>query len=1083
MPSATRRSSRRSTASLGTAQDLGSYESQAEESEVPWTSKKIAPKSSSRRASRRSSRAASANTTRISVDLEEKSCALYAAVSDPQSALKQNVKDFARRLERSEGSALCELTNLLVQSAGSTRVLSQQDVSDGDKEELVGSLTAALSIPANGYPLAAVRGGKNKAQRKKLAGRIGTFWNRLVESLLGSDERLATVVDHAIEWLKSLSDSAQRAFRYTSAAHAYWIVEALISAAVDLREEKALKERHLESKRTKRQSKTQAEKLGREIESLQNTLDELEELMTKCFSAVFVHRYRDVCAQTRKLSINSIGGWMSTYPSLFVRDSYLKYVGWCLNDKDASVRLASLETVAALVDDDDVEIDKLKPFIARFIGRFLGMVQDTDDKVVVAAIDFASSLLREKLLDDQQGENIPYSLWHEKANVRAAAARFVFYDTFNLEDQEKKSEGDHEEDLKELIAMFNDNFKQLAGEAGYAADLSRNQAIDVMVDGMIEYLPVLSKWDLMLSALLSSAARKAGKASSTKASASLWDDAQLTTLSRVFFAAALRATEGDSDEAEGARKAFTKSLVPQLGLLLTTYQDDSKKVLNLVQLPRCLNLGVFTPKRERKNFKAVLKALKSVYLKQVDPNVLGAVASAFKKLDSAPGLEGDAARFASKMITETATTMRAFDLTEDLEERSEEEVGDIKVGFSRLQGLVARFDHSYELDFKGLFENLVASGENEDLTLDMLKLGYARFMWLRVSAGDAKAASAAGVALLDDLEGVLASRGASTAFKTKACGMAAAVMLAVADAGVVGGALKGLFADHLVETLDRLVASTENDNAEIAADDFNLVGRTATLAAYKFAEFPGLSDIIFSYYLQCGKEADAVMKLRMNTIRKDSGSQRLLSVQFGALKRAFETGEDTAEEKTKDLAARFCLLHGFHADRRSFARFMCDGVDYAFLNGASFLEAAILPYMKRSSLRDLRELWAFFQSREADAQLGQDDAKLVEKFSKLIKTWIARKMGNEQSGMMAPPAARQSRGDEKVSTVLDMDEGDDENEAAAPDDDETQDVDMLEQDNLEDEMSSTSKKRSPKRKSPSSSGSSRSGRRRKRRRS
>lgn len=48
---------------------------------------------------------------------------------------------------------------------------------------------------------------------------------------------------------------------------------------------------------------------------------------------LFVHRYRDIDPDIRMSCIQSLGAWILSYPSLFLRDLYLKYLGWTLNDK------------------------------------------------------------------------------------------------------------------------------------------------------------------------------------------------------------------------------------------------------------------------------------------------------------------------------------------------------------------------------------------------------------------------------------------------------------------------------------------------------------------------------------------------------------------------------------------------------------------------------------------------------------------------------------------------------------------------------------------------------------------------------
>lgn len=46
-----------------------------------------------------------------------------------------------------------------------------------------------------------------------------------------------------------------------------------------------------------------------------------------------MHRYRDVDPNIRMSCIQSLGVWILSYPTLFLQDLYLKYLGWTLNDK------------------------------------------------------------------------------------------------------------------------------------------------------------------------------------------------------------------------------------------------------------------------------------------------------------------------------------------------------------------------------------------------------------------------------------------------------------------------------------------------------------------------------------------------------------------------------------------------------------------------------------------------------------------------------------------------------------------------------------------------------------------------------
>jgi len=57
-----------------------------------------------------------------------------------------------------------------------------------------------------------------------------------------------------------------------------------------------------------------------------------------------MHRYRDVDPEIRMSCIKSLGIWVVSYPSLFLQDICLKYLGWTLNDKVRNILVHSFFT-------------------------------------------------------------------------------------------------------------------------------------------------------------------------------------------------------------------------------------------------------------------------------------------------------------------------------------------------------------------------------------------------------------------------------------------------------------------------------------------------------------------------------------------------------------------------------------------------------------------------------------------------------------------------------------------------------------------------------------------------------------------
>lgn len=57
-----------------------------------------------------------------------------------------------------------------------------------------------------------------------------------------------------------------------------------------------------------------------------------------------MHRYRDMDPEIRMSCIQSLGTWIVSYPSLFLQDLYLKYLGWTLSDKVSCICSMSFVT-------------------------------------------------------------------------------------------------------------------------------------------------------------------------------------------------------------------------------------------------------------------------------------------------------------------------------------------------------------------------------------------------------------------------------------------------------------------------------------------------------------------------------------------------------------------------------------------------------------------------------------------------------------------------------------------------------------------------------------------------------------------
>ena len=83
---------------------------------------------------------------------------------------------------------------------------------------------------------------------------------------------------------------------------------------------------------------------------------------------------------------------MDLLSSQFLVDKWLKYMGWMLHDKAATVRLATLQQLHKLYLQRE-KFPMLKNVTTRFKTRLTDMVFDVDDRVVVETLHILIRLL------------------------------------------------------------------------------------------------------------------------------------------------------------------------------------------------------------------------------------------------------------------------------------------------------------------------------------------------------------------------------------------------------------------------------------------------------------------------------------------------------------------------------------------------------------------------------------------------------------------------------------------------------------------------------------------------------------------
>jgi cohesin complex subunit SA-1/2 len=141
------------------------------------------------------------------------------------------------------------------------------------------------------------------------------------------------------------------------------------------------------------------QQLSTQIEAFNQHVTSAASAADVAFKSIFMHRYRDVAADIRAEALQCFGTWIVTSPSIFLANSYLKYLGWMLSDQEsACVRLFALHSILGIYQElPSEQIPKITEFMVRFRSRIAKMTHDPSSTVAVCAVQ----ALHKAMLFDQ----------------------------------------------------------------------------------------------------------------------------------------------------------------------------------------------------------------------------------------------------------------------------------------------------------------------------------------------------------------------------------------------------------------------------------------------------------------------------------------------------------------------------------------------------------------------------------------------------------------------------------------------------------------------------------------------------------
>lgn len=900
---------------------------------------------------------------------------LFDVVKQGKSAMQSVVDDWIESYKQDRDIALLDLINFFIQCSGCKGTVRIEMFRNMQNAEIIRKMTEEFDEDSGDYPLT-ISGPLWKKFRYNFCEFIGVLIRQCQYSIIYDEYMMDTV----ISLLTGLSDSQVRAFRHTSTLAAMKLMTALVNVALNLSIHQDNTQRQYEAERNKMVGKRANEKLElllQKRKELQENQDEIENMMNSIFKGIFVHRYRDAIAEIRAICIEEIGVWMKMYSDAFLNDSYLKYVGWTLHDRQGEVRLKCLKALQNLYTNREL-FPKLELFTNRFKDRIVSMTLDKEYDVAVEAIRLVTLILQgsEDALSNEDCENVYHLVYSAHRPVAVAAGEFLHRKLFSRHDPQA------EEALAKRRGRSSPNGNLIRMLVLFFLESELHEHAAYLVDSLWESSQELLKdWECMTELLLEEPVQ----------GEEVLIDRQESSLIELTVCTIRQAAEAHPPVGRGTGKRvltakerktqiddknkLTEHFIMALPMLLSKYQTDAEKVANLLQIPQFFDLDVYSAGRMEKHLDALLKQIKFVVEKHTDTEVLEACSKTYSILCSEDYTimnRVDIGR--SQLIDELADRFN-HSVEELLQAGEEADDDDIYNVLSTLRRLTA-FHNAHDLTRWDLFGNcyrLLRTGIEqgsmpEQIAVQALQCSHYSILWQLVKITEGAPSKDDLLALRRVVKSFLAVcqqclSNVNTPVKEQAF-MLLCDLLMIFSHQLTTGSREGLqplvfnpdstLQNELLNfVLDHVFIDQDDENQSIEGDEEdeankiealhkrrNLLAAFSKLIIYDIVDMPAAADI-FKHYMKYYNDYGDIIKETLSKTRQTDkilcAKTLILSLQqlFNELIQDQGPNLDRTSSHVsgiKELARRFALTFGLDQikTREAVATLHKDGIEFAF---------------------------------------------------------------------------------------------------------------------------------------------------------
>ncbi|CZT07931.1 related to nuclear protein SA-1 [Rhynchosporium graminicola] len=631
---------------------------------------------------------------------------LYADVFQSGDTSETVVTRWLNKYNEDNISALADLINLVLRSAGCSIEITSDDVNDEDNvmNKLADLQDEHQAKNITDYPLTS----KTKSSHAFRDALVG-FFDQLIQAIhdTGILYNEKPLIENIDVWISTLSSSTLRPFRHTATLVALTIMTAMCRVAHHEIEAAAKTSRQIESEKNKKgANKARLADFQKKVKTNEDNETFLKERIQGFFDTVYTHRYRDVDPKIRTECAEAMGSWMMELESMFFEGQYLRYMGWMLSDTHGSMRLEVVKQLSKLM--NSLNPGGMRHFVERFRPRMVEMAtRDSEPGIRAAAVDLMGLIREQGMLEPDDIDTLGKLIFDTDPKVRKAIVTFFLA---NVKDayEARVEELGGEESIEDLLTVDDEDdydsprgawiqFKCLAEcLLGYDAQDSDDQPSQIALpefldtsvsesrftlaaQALYDKSSMLKDWEVLAGYLLYD---HTAAASENEVSDTIRDSFKPTEQEELVLLEILNAvvkvslaSVDESARDKGKSKASkaeiaeandnaARRLAGLIPRLLKKYGADPKTATLVLRLEHVLNLGVFQELRQDTTvYSQLLDDISAQFNSHADRTVLAEAVAAFLHARGHEELEELADNKILSLWEDTANSLRQLNQT------------------------------------------------------------------------------------------------------------------------------------------------------------------------------------------------------------------------------------------------------------------------------------------------------------------------------------------------------------------------------------------------------------------------------------